>query len=439
MGHESALLSRRGVLAGGAAIGVVAATGLTAAPAEAAVSTGKVVIKKVTMRKVVRYTYSAATKSTKVTKYKKVKVVARFAGGKVYLKNAKGAWVQVPYAFSSAKKALVYSRYLHLQLIAAAKKAAADAAAPRPRSRPPSGVSVVKPTAFVSSTPYLQQRLVAPPPAPRRVRPHRCRPRGRPRAGVRRLAREAAAPQHGQRQRVRRDPRQDRRRRRRQEAPDPGPVDADLEGAAEPAHRSHRRVAAADVRAHRLLGARAVEQAPAAHGDGGLLGQPLQRDGARRQHRRLARALLLRDPHERAGQVLRPAARDQQAPVDAHLPQQPRVDLRAPQREPGPRAPRAAHGRRRRRVRRGRRAQRVAHPHRAQRRRRVGRVRVQALVPLGRPGEGPRLQPRERQRDRRRGRRQRAVRLPGAPPDHREAAGQEARACASCRTTRRRR
>ena len=155
MGHESALLSRRGVLAGGAAIGVVAATGLTAAPAEAAVSTGKVVIKKVTMRKVVRYTYSAATKSTKVTKYKKVKVVARFAGGKVYLKNAKGAWVQVPYAFSSAKKALVYSRYLHLQLIAAAKKAAADAARAKAAQSATAGVSVVKPTAFVSSTPYL--------------------------------------------------------------------------------------------------------------------------------------------------------------------------------------------------------------------------------------------------------------------------------------------
>jgi uncharacterized protein (DUF1800 family) len=155
MGHESALLSRRGVLAGGAAIGIAATTGLAvAAPAEAAVS-AKVVIKKVTMRKVVRYTYSAATRTTKVTKYKKVKVVARFAAGKVYLKNAKGLWVQTPYVWSGSKKALIYSRYLHLQMIAAAKKAADDAARAKAAQSATSGVSVVKPTAFVSSTPYL--------------------------------------------------------------------------------------------------------------------------------------------------------------------------------------------------------------------------------------------------------------------------------------------
>jgi uncharacterized protein (DUF1800 family) len=155
MGHETALLSRRGVLAGGAAIGVVAATGLAAAPAEAAVSSGKVVIKKVTMRKVVRYRYNAATKATKTTKYKKVKVVARLAPGKVYVKNAQGAWVQVPYVWSSSKKALVYSRYLQLQLIAAAKKAADDAARAKAAKSATSGVSVVKPSAFVSTTPYL--------------------------------------------------------------------------------------------------------------------------------------------------------------------------------------------------------------------------------------------------------------------------------------------
>ena len=156
MGDETALLTRRGVLAGGAAIGAAAATGLAAAPAEAAVlPSAKVVIKRVTMRKVKRYTYNAATRKTKVITYKKTKVVARLAGGRAYLKNAKGAWVQIPYVWSKSAKALVYSRYVHLGMIAAAKKAAADAARAKAAQSATAGVSVVRPTAFVSATPYL--------------------------------------------------------------------------------------------------------------------------------------------------------------------------------------------------------------------------------------------------------------------------------------------
>ncbi|MFN8168932.1 MAG: DUF1800 domain-containing protein [Candidatus Nanopelagicales bacterium] len=156
MGNETALLSRRGVLAGGAALGVAATVGLAVEPAEAAVlPAAKVVIKKLTLRKVVAYKYYASTRVTKVTKYKKTKVVARIAAGKVYLKNAKGAWVQIPYVWSKSAKALVYSRYVHLGMIAAAKKAAEDAARARAARDATAGISVVKPTAFVSSTIYL--------------------------------------------------------------------------------------------------------------------------------------------------------------------------------------------------------------------------------------------------------------------------------------------
>ncbi len=156
MGNETALLSRRGLLAGGAALGVVAATGMSAAPAEAAgLASSRVVIKKVTMRKVVRYTYYASTRVTKVTKYKKVSVVARFSGSAVYLKNSKGLWVAVPYVWSSKKKALVFSRYVQLAQIAAAKKAAAAAALATAMKSATSGLRVVKPAAFASTTPYL--------------------------------------------------------------------------------------------------------------------------------------------------------------------------------------------------------------------------------------------------------------------------------------------
>lgn len=156
MGNETALLSRRGVLAGGAALGVAAATGLAVEPAGAAVlPAAKVVVKKLTLRKVISYKYYASTRVTKVTKYKKTKVVARLAAGKVYLKNSKGVWVQIPYVWSKSAKALVYSRYVHLGMIAAAKKAAEDAARAKAAKDAKAGISVVKPTAFVSSTPYL--------------------------------------------------------------------------------------------------------------------------------------------------------------------------------------------------------------------------------------------------------------------------------------------
>lgn len=147
---DQTTVSRRRVLGAGAAVAAataVSAVGATAA--EAATPTVRAtataaVIKKVTMMRVVAYRYNATTKVTTVTKATKVSVVARFVGSRVYQKNSKGVWVQIPYVWSSRLKALTFSRYLQLQLTAK----------PKPPATPSSGATVVAPASFASVSSY---------------------------------------------------------------------------------------------------------------------------------------------------------------------------------------------------------------------------------------------------------------------------------------------
>jgi hypothetical protein len=94
----------------------------------------------------VAYKYNTRTHATTVTKATKVTVLARFVGSKVYLKNPKGVWTQIPYVWSAPRKGLVFSRYLQLQLIAAAK--------PKPKPVPAVGSTIVTPTSFGSVSAY---------------------------------------------------------------------------------------------------------------------------------------------------------------------------------------------------------------------------------------------------------------------------------------------
>jgi len=145
MGIETAHLSRRGVLTGTAALAATAALGVaSAAPADAAT----VAIRKVVQFRPIKWTYNPATRVTTTLTFKKVVVLARFVGTKVYVKNSKGAWVRIPYAWSAKKGGLVYSRYLALQLAAAAHPV------PPPAPPAPPGTRVVTPAAFASWTTY---------------------------------------------------------------------------------------------------------------------------------------------------------------------------------------------------------------------------------------------------------------------------------------------
>ena len=145
MGAEHAVVARRTVLAGTAAVAGAAALGVgVAAPAEAATTA---VVKKVVMFQVVRYRYNATTHVTTVLSAKKIVVTARFVGSKVYLKNSKGSWIQIPYVWSRAKNGLWYSRYLQIQIAAAAAYAKLAA-------NPTSGIKVIPPTAFRTTSTY---------------------------------------------------------------------------------------------------------------------------------------------------------------------------------------------------------------------------------------------------------------------------------------------
>jgi hypothetical protein len=151
LGHRelepaAAGLSRRRVLQGAGVVagGAVVGTSLAPAAEAARVTAAAAVIKKVVQLRVVSYRYNATTHVTTVTKATRVSIVARFVGSKVYQKNTHGVWVQIPYVWSSRSKALVFSRYLQLQL------------APKPKPAPSatSGLAVVKPATFASVSAY---------------------------------------------------------------------------------------------------------------------------------------------------------------------------------------------------------------------------------------------------------------------------------------------
>ena len=149
----SEALSRRRLFSAVAAVAGVSALGVAGAPQANAsgLHPTAVSIRKVTQYRALTYTYNAKTKVTKVTKSTKVLVTARFSGSTVSLRNSKGTWVQIPYVWSSASKALVYSRALDLVLIARRKAATA----PPPVTTAKSGSKITTPTAFATGSAYL--------------------------------------------------------------------------------------------------------------------------------------------------------------------------------------------------------------------------------------------------------------------------------------------
>jgi hypothetical protein len=147
MSDETALLSRRGLLTGAAAFGAVAAVGVVGAePAAAATATA--IVRIVNQQRATTWRYNATTRVTTVLRYTTVRVTARFYAGKIYLKSSTGVWTQIPYIYSATRKALVFSRYLQLQMMAAAQAAAAA-------KSPTSGVHVIKPAAYATTSGYI--------------------------------------------------------------------------------------------------------------------------------------------------------------------------------------------------------------------------------------------------------------------------------------------
>jgi uncharacterized protein (DUF1800 family) len=110
----------------------VVAAGAVGAPAAEAAT-----VRKVVKFKVLKYRYNSKTRVTTVLKSRRVRTTARFVGKKVYQRNSAGRWVRIPYVWSRSKQGLVYSRYLHLQLIAAAKPPAPPKPPPTPAPPPP--------------------------------------------------------------------------------------------------------------------------------------------------------------------------------------------------------------------------------------------------------------------------------------------------------------
>jgi uncharacterized protein (DUF1800 family) len=127
---DTRTLTRRGVITGSVGV-AVAAAGAVGAPAAEAAS-----VRRVTKFKVLKYRYSSRTRVTTVVRFRRVRITARFVGKKVYERNSAGRWTRIPYVWSRSKQGLVYSRYLHLQLIAAAKPAPPKPA-PKPPAAPP--------------------------------------------------------------------------------------------------------------------------------------------------------------------------------------------------------------------------------------------------------------------------------------------------------------
>jgi uncharacterized protein (DUF1800 family) len=147
---DQATLSRRRVLGAGAAVVAATAASTVAAPAAQAAqapanpTATAVVVKKVFMQRVVSYRYNATTRVTTVTKAVKVSVIARFYGSKVYIKNSRGVWTQIPYVWSSRSKTLIFSRYLQLQLTPK----------PKPPATPAVGTVVTLPPSWASPSAY---------------------------------------------------------------------------------------------------------------------------------------------------------------------------------------------------------------------------------------------------------------------------------------------
>ena len=94
-------------------------------------------VKTVTKYVALSYRYNASTHRTTVTRSRRTRVTARFSGRVVQERSRAGTWVQVPYAWSRTKRALVYDHYLHLRLTARQPRTPAPVPAPRETPRGP--------------------------------------------------------------------------------------------------------------------------------------------------------------------------------------------------------------------------------------------------------------------------------------------------------------
>jgi len=74
------------------------------------------VYKRVPIRRCLSFRYNATTRVTTCLRYRAGMANVRFLGAVVQQKNASGVWVRIPYSWSRRYGALVYNRWLALQL-----------------------------------------------------------------------------------------------------------------------------------------------------------------------------------------------------------------------------------------------------------------------------------------------------------------------------------
>ena len=108
--------SRRLVLAAAAGTALTGVLGVVGASAAEASTTHTV-----KLFRALAYRYDVSRHHTTVTRSRLERVVVRGSGRSYSQRNGTGVWVRIPYVWSAAKQGLVYDRYLHLQLIAAAR------------------------------------------------------------------------------------------------------------------------------------------------------------------------------------------------------------------------------------------------------------------------------------------------------------------------------
>lgn len=146
----SRTVSRRDVLVAGGVTAALASTVVLPGQASAAKT------RTVTQRVAIKWRYNPSTRVTTVTRFRTRKVTARFTGQAVSLKSRAGTWTRVPYVWSRSKRALVYSRALHLRLLAAAAPSAGGtggSGASQPTPTQPSGSTPTPSSPAPSATP----------------------------------------------------------------------------------------------------------------------------------------------------------------------------------------------------------------------------------------------------------------------------------------------
>lgn len=145
---------RRDVLAAAVA-GLAGLFGVPSEPAAAAR------IRTVEKQIPLKYTYNPATGVTKVRTFRRKKVVVKFAKKWVLEKRGR-KWVRIPYVWSPKRKALIYSRALHLALLGKGR----PTPSPDPVTDPVGGDDATDPTPppgpeppVLSDNPYIPADL----------------------------------------------------------------------------------------------------------------------------------------------------------------------------------------------------------------------------------------------------------------------------------------